>query len=107
MKSIGTYQKEFLKVIENLAQVYEDMDTAREQFAESGGKVVIEYTNKNGSTNLIKNPYFVAIEGLQNSILMYNRELGLTPAGYKKIQGNAATAEEKKKGLGELLAELG
>ena len=40
MKSIGTYQPEFDKVIDNLADIYEDMDTAREQFKKSGGNIV-------------------------------------------------------------------
>lgn len=106
MKSIGTYQPEFDKVIDNLADIYEDMDTAREQFKKSGGNIVVKHTNKNGSTNLVKNPFFLAIEGLQNNILMYNRELGLTPAGYRKIKGEAAVPEEKRKGLATILAEI-
>lgn len=106
MKSIGTYQPEFEKVVDNLANIYEDMDNAREQFVRSGGSIVVKHTNKNGSTNLVKNPFFHAIESLQNNILLYNRELGLTPAGYRKIKGEAAVPEEKRKGLADLLAEL-
>lgn len=106
MKSIGTYKPEFEKVIDNLANIYEDMDIAREQFYKSGGNIVVKHTNKNGNTNLVKNPFFLAIEGLQNNILMYNRELGLTPAGYRKIKGDAAVPEEKRKGLASILANL-
>lgn len=106
MKSIGTYQPEFDRVINNLADIYEDMDVAREQFKKSGGNIVVKHTNKNGSTNIVKNPLFLAIEGLQNNILMYNRELGLTPAGYRKIKGEAAIPEEKRKGLATILAEI-
>lgn len=106
MKNIGTYQPEFDKVIDNLARIYEDMDTAREQFKKSGGNIVVKHTNKNGSTNLVKNPFFLAIEGLQSNILLYNRELGLTPAGYRKIKGEAAIPEEKRKGLATILAEI-
>lgn len=106
MRSIGTYQPEFDKVIDNLASIYEDMDTARDQFKKSGGNIVVKHTNKNGSTNLVKNPFFLAIEGLQSNILLYNRELGLTPAGYRKIKGEAAIPEEKRKGLATILAEI-
>ena len=106
MKNIGTYKPEFEKVIDNLAKIYEDMDTARAQFEKSGGNIVVKHTNKNGSTNLVKNPFFLAIEGLQNNILLYNRELGLTPAGYRKIKGEAAIPEEKRKGLASILAEI-
>ena len=106
MKSIGTYMPEFDKVIDNLSKIYEDMDTARDQFIKSGGNIVVKHTNKNGSTNLVKNPFFLAIEGLQANILQYNRELGLTPAGYRKIKGDAAVPEEKRKGLASILAEM-
>lgn len=98
MKSIGTYKPEFDKVIENLAKIYVDMDTAREQFEKSGGNVVVKHTNKSGATNWAKNPFFLAIEGLQDKILMYNRELGLTPAGLRKIKGDLP-AEKKPTGL--------
>ena len=106
MNSIGTYRPEFDKVVDNLAKIYEDMDTAREQFKKSGGNIVVKHTNKNGSTNLVKNPFFLAIEGLQSNILQYSRELGLTPAGYRKIKGDAAMPEEKRKGLAEVLSEI-
>lgn len=93
MKSVGTYKQEFDKVIDNLAKIYEDMDAARGQFVKSGGSIVVKHTNKNGSTNLVKNPFFLAIEGLQNNILQYNRELGLTPAGLRKITGENVQKE--------------
>lgn len=105
MKSVGTYKSEFNKIIDNLAKIYEDMDNAREQFEKSGGKLVVKHTNKNGSTNLVKNPFYLVIEGLQNNILLYNRELGLTPAGYKKIVGDSMK-EDKKKGLADILASI-
>lgn len=105
MKSIGTYKVEFDKVIDNLAKMYEDMDTVREQFEKSGGNIVVKHTNKSGATNWVKNPFFLVIEGLQDRILMYNRELGLTPAGIKKIKGDLA-AETKPTGLAAVLMNL-
>lgn len=106
MKAVGTYRPEFNKTIENLAKIYVDMDMARDQFERSGGKIVVKHTNKNGSTNLVKNPFFLAIEGLQNNILMYNRELGLTPAGLRRIKGESGTPEKKVSGLAAALISL-
>ena len=106
MKAVGTYRPEFVKTIENLARIYVDMDTAREQFERSGGNIVVKHTNKNGSTNLVKNPFFLAIEGLQDKIIVYNRELGLTPAGLKRIKGETAEKEEKKTGLAAALMSI-
>lgn len=105
MKAVGTYRPEFLKTVENLAKIYVDMDNARKQFDESGGQIVIAYTNKNGSTNMVKNPCYQAIEGLQNNILLYGRELGLTPAGLKKIKGEAGK-ETRGGGLAAALIAL-
>jgi phage terminase small subunit len=96
MKTIGTYKPEFNRVIDNLAKICEDMDTARSQFEKSGGSIVVKHTNKNGSTNLAKNPFFLAIEGLQQNILQYSRELGLTPSGLKKITGENVQNNDKE-----------
>ena len=106
MEGVGTYKPEFDKTIDTLSRIYEDMDIVRQQFEESGGEIVVEHTNKNRSTNIVKNPYFLAIEGLQNRILKYNSELGLTPAGYKKIKGEALKDDKKKGGLLEALQRL-
>lgn len=106
MKAVGTYRSEFSKTIENLAKIYVDMDKAREQFERSGGSIVVKHTNKNGSTNLVKNPFFVAIEGLQDKIIVYNRELGLTPAGLKKINGGTGSTSIKSGGLAAALLSI-
>lgn len=99
MISIGTYKPEFDKIISDLAQIYCDMDLAREQFEASGGELIVEHTNKNGSTNIVKNPYYLIIEGLQSNILQYSRELGLTPAGLKKINEKEMSNKNKKSKL--------
>lgn len=96
MKKTGTYRKEFGRVIDNLARLFEDMDRAREKFEDTGGELVVNYTNKNGSTNLVKNPLYLTIEGLQTNILLYSRELGLTPAGLRKITGVDIRQQEKE-----------
>ena len=86
MKSVGTYRPEFNKTIDNLAKIYVDMDTAREQFERSGGNIVVKHTNKNGSTNLVKDLFFLAIEGLQNNILLYNRDIRIDSCRSKTYQ---------------------
>lgn len=106
MEAVGTYKPEFDKVINNLAQIFEDMDTARDQFERSGGSFIVKHTNKNGSTNLVKNPYYLVIEGLQQNILSYSRELGLTPAGLKKINADGMEAKKKISKLDAALMSL-
>lgn len=106
MKSVGTYKPEFDKVITNLANIYVDMDIAREQFESTGGKLVVQHTNKNGSTNLVKNPFYLIIEGLQANILQYSRELGLTPIGLKKINEKEMSGRKKISKLDSVLESL-
>ena len=106
MRSVGTYKPEFEKTVTNLAKLYVDMEEARKQFDASGGRLVVKHTNKGGSTNLVKNPCYVVIEGLQNHILLYNRELGLTPAGLRKIKGEITTDDKKPKGLAAVIMEI-
>lgn len=90
MKSLSTYKAEFNPTIDELARMYQELDEARELFEKTGGNYVIKHTNKNGSENLVKNPVYHTIEGMQARILTYNKELGLTPAGLKKIRGDDA-----------------
>lgn len=106
MESVGTYKPEFDKVVWNLAQIFEDMDTAREQFNKSGGKFIVSHTNKNGSKNLVKNPYYLVIEGLQANVLAYSRELGLTPTGLKKINSDGLSSKHKMSKLDEALFKI-
>lgn len=105
MKSVGTYKPEFENVISNLAQIFEDMDEARKQFVSSGGKFLVEHTNKNGSTNFVKNPSYMIIESLQKNVLIYSRELGLTPEGLKKINSDGLSTQKMSK-LDEALFQL-
>nr|DAI11034.1 MAG TPA: terminase small subunit [Caudoviricetes sp.] len=105
MVALGTYKKEFDKTIEDLAKLYEDLDAAREEFEKSGKRYVLEHTNKAGQTNLVKNPLYLTIEGMQGRILVHNKELGLTPAGLKKIKGDEADGETRS-GLMEALMSL-
>ena len=63
-------------------------------------------SNKAGATNLTKNPLLVLWDELNKTALAYWRELGLTPSSYKKITGEGARKEEKKKGLAAALAEI-
>lgn len=84
-KSAGTYSPCFDSMIDTLAGILEMRDIAMEQFDESGGEVIVEHTNTVGATNLAKNPAVTAIIDCNAQALAYWRDLGLTPAGLKKI----------------------
>lgn len=102
----GTYRPFFDYTIETLADILEKRDDAEKAYVAFGSEPLVAYTNKGGSTNLIKNPALLLWDELNKSALAYWRDLGLTPAGLKKIDEKAL---KKKKGnaLVEALNEIG
>ena len=101
----GTYQSFFDDTIDSLAGILELRDNAEEQFVESGGKTVIEYTNKNGVTNTVKNPAMVIIMECNAQALTYWKELGLTSRAYKAMNGSMTP--DNGKTLEDVLSEMG
>ena len=96
-KEAGTYEPHFDYAIDTLAGIMETRDKAEKHFRESGSKPVIEYTNKSGATNIVKNPALVAINDCNTQALAYWRDLGLTPAGLKRIRGEDMSVKKESK----------
>lgn len=95
----GTYKKFFDYTIDTLAGILEKRDEAAELLAEDDEEIIVEQTNKSGFTNRVKNPVFSVWDDLNKSALVYWRDLGLTPAGLKKINEEVfAKAKEEKNG---------
>lgn len=101
----GTYQPFFELAIEQLAQIMETKDAALKLYKESGNQPVMEYTNARGFTNMRKNPALAVIQECNVQALAYWRDLGLTPSGFKKIDGKAA--KEKETSFEEILGRIG
>ena len=100
----GTYQTYFEPVINTLAEILDKRDLALMEF-EKTGKVLIKHTNKGGNTNIEQNPALRLVNDLNRDALSYWRDLGLTPAGLRKL--NADVVIDKKAGsLEKLLAKL-
>lgn len=95
-KAAGTYQTFFDHVIDTLAQILEERDKVREQYESSGGHPTIIHVNKAKEKNAVKNPMLVMEMDLNAQALAYWRDLGLTPAGLKKL--NAEVVKDKQAG---------
>lgn len=106
-KKAGTYQTFFDAVIDTLAGILEKRDTAQDLFDRSGGNVIVKHTNKGGATNLELNPALRLINDLNRDALAYWRDLGLTPAGLKRINEEAMTKKTSGSALEEALKNLG
>ena len=86
----GTYQPSFDYTIETLADILVKRDAAERKFEDTGAKLVVAHTNKGGATNAVQNPLLRIINDLNRDALAYWRDLGLTPAGLKRINDKAA-----------------
>ena len=104
--SAGTYRPYFDDVIDTLADILERRDAARVLFDESGGNIIVDHTNKAGATNIEQNPLLRMVNDLNRDALAYWRELGLTPAGLRRID-EQSMKQRKKSALGEALKGLG
>lgn len=104
-REAGTYQPYFDHAIDSLAGILEKRDEAEDCYLEGGSQPVITYTNKGGNSNPTKNPALVLWDELNKSALAYWRDLGLTPAGLKKL--NEEGLKEKQVGFNDLLKDIG
>lgn len=100
-KDAGTYRPYFESVIDTLAGIMEQRDKTQDQFEKSGAEPVVMHTNKAGEKNLVKNPILVIVTDLNTQALTYWRDLGLTPAGLKKI--NEDSMRKRAANLGDFL----
>lgn len=101
----GTYRAVYDHPIDTLADIMAKRDRAEEQYAETGSRPVYMHTNKAGASNLAVNPVLQVINALNTQALAYWRDLGLTPAGMKKLNGDV-TDKQGQGGLEMLLARL-
>ena len=97
-RDAGTYKPYFDHVIDTLAGILEKRDQAWNEYEESEDGLIIEQTNKSGHTNKIKNPLISLWDDLNKSALVYWKELGLTPAGLKKMNEECFVKKEKEEG---------
>jgi phage terminase small subunit len=104
-KAVGTYQKAFEPVIATLADILEKRDEAQEFYVTAGKQIIVEHTNKGGSTNLEQNPVVRLINDLNRDALQYWRELGLTPSGLRKIN-EESLKQDKRSALDKVLESL-
>ncbi|MBP5379270.1 MAG: hypothetical protein J6Y64_06990, partial [Ruminococcus sp.] len=74
---------------------------------ESGGELLVEYTNKAGATNLALNPLVKLVNDLNDTALTYWKELGLTAAALKKINEAAIKGSSELSALDKALLDLG
>lgn len=104
----GTYKKFFEGPIDTLAGIMEHRDQALKVFEDGGCEVVMEYTNKAGATNLVKNPALQMVLECNAQALNYWRDLGLTSKSWQTMMKEEQLSNADKPGsLESALANLG
>lgn len=103
----GTYQPCFDTVIDTLAYILESRDNAEATFQQTGGNVLVIHTNKGGNENIVQNPALRLVNDLNRDALAYWRDLGLTPAGLKRIDEKAVKITGSQESFESILAGLG
>ena len=101
-----TWKPYFIDMADTLAGILERRDQALEQYEKLGSMPVIKHTNKGGATNLEKSPMLIIVDNLEKTALQYWRDLGLTPAGLKRINEEALKGERPRSILAEALADI-
>lgn len=94
-------------MIDTLAGIMELRDNAEKQFSDSGGETVVTHATSQGRENIVKNPALVMVLDCNTQALAYWRDLGLTPAGLKRLNEKAMKEPDKKDTFASILSGLG
>ena len=104
-KAVDTYQASFSGAISTLSSLLERRDEAYAQFVAEGSQTLVEKTSDRGAVNYVINPLLKLWQDLNRDALAYWRDLGLTPAGYKRLNLEAAQTKSND-GFEKLLGQL-
>lgn len=102
---LGLYRSQFSSAVDALAKILEQRDAVYRQFVAEGQRAVVEKKSDRGAVNTAKNPLLVLWMELNSQALAYWVQLGLTPAGLRKIN-EEAMKKPKRSALAEALAAL-
>lgn len=106
-EKVGTNEPQYEPVMDTLAGILEKRDLAEAEFEASGGEcMIVKINTRSGEPNQAKNPALSLYMDLNTQALAYWRDLGLTPAGLKKINADALNAKATSDGFEALLAKI-
>jgi len=102
-KGANVYKEYFDGAIDTLAQILETRDQIHQQYIDEGANpTIIVTTDRSGKENIHKNPLISMETELNSQALKYWSELGLTAAGFKKLN----VKEDDGGSLEELLSKI-
>ena len=100
MKTLGVYKAEFEPMIRAHGQLREQYNTLTRRYERSGYSFQVET-----DSGAKKAPIVTTLESLRRDVLTYASQLGLTPAGLKKLN-EASMKPAKSSPLADALRSL-
>ena len=97
IKFDAEYIPSFQTTIRRLSEILEERDRVYEAYLKDGARPVIIFTSDRGAENPKPNPLLRQWQDLNTSALSYLRDLGLTAAGLRKLQGTIPKNEPRQK----------
>lgn len=104
-ETVGTYQDSFEDVINTLADLLAERDRIYEQYIAEGAQPLVLVISDRGQENMRDNPLLTTWRSINRDVLQYWRDLGLTPAGLKKIMDDSMNKPEES-ALDKVLQKL-
>ena len=104
-ETVGTYQESFDEVINTLADLLAERDRVYDKYIEEGAEPLVLVTSDRGQENMRDNPLLTTWRSINRDVLQYWRDLGLTPAGLKKIMDDSMKQPEASE-LDKVLEKL-
>ena len=104
-ETVGTYQDSFEDVINTLADLLAERDRIYEQYIAEGAQPLVLVVSDRGQENMRDNPLLTTWRSINRDVLQYWRDLGLTPAGLKKIMDDSMNKPEES-ALDKVLQKL-
>lgn len=106
LKENNTYLPAFDNTIIILSEMLEERERVYVEYINTGARPVIEFTSDRGAVNLKPNPLLKQWQEINAGALLYLRELGLTAAGLKKLQGGQIITEKPRKTCEDIMREI-
>ena len=107
METNGVYKDSFVSAVNALGEILEQRDKIKEEYDNSGQGPVVEHISDRGAVQYKANPMLKMWMDLNAQALTYWKDLGLTPAGLKKINDTLAKIEVKESALEKALKCFG
>ena len=90
------YIPSFQTTIIILSEILEERDRVHDEYEKTGANPTIMFESDRGAKNPKPNPLLKQWNELNTTALAYLRDLGITPAGLRKLQGQLPKNEPKR-----------